>query len=363
MQFCMFSFIFKVYYTLRSASIHLEKYCHIHYNMVYMSEKRGIEKMNLFHHVFSSHPVRMFVVICLLLSLTVACTAQEAAPYSYEWFMQPDDSAPTQACVRVFSHNSPALLTNDHAFDAEYVRKIQMIIQETAGIPFTIDKVTEVTFGVDNVVLAANDYIGDEVLMLMPSRTVTKDYSLGFLVHMILSSGETAFGVAVEGKDERGNALTFTGLVPLSYEVNEVLTRTHFTCGAAQEAGKPFIAITTAESPIPQVYNPVFAGDYGWDYFYSIENVTDEPFTVSRIVEAFLIGENVVHFTEYGTAQFDDWGVSREFVTGDPFCGGSGANVQQGFDELGLLVEGTDKDGNALTFAALIPFSKERPQE
>lgn len=308
---------------------------------------------------------RVFLCLLLMIAAIAPCMAEnDAAPYSYEWFMQPDDSVPTKSCVYIHTSSSvPAQLMFDPAYDAQYVWKLHFIMEEGTGIPFTIEKLTEVTFGQDHVVLAANEYIGEEVNMLLPQNTVKIDYQLGYNIDIIPGGGETALGVAIEGTDALGNALTFTCCVPLSYEVSPVLTRAHFAAGAAQEEGKPYISITTEENPIPQIYNPVFNGDYGWEYFYTIENVTDEPFTVSRIVEAYLIGEDVVFSAEYTQEQFEEWDFSPELVKGNAFTGGSGANTQQGFDELGLLAEGVDKDGNEIVFAALIPFSKERPQE
>ena len=316
--------------------------------------------MNSFRHIFA-----LITLLACLMSLSpVSCCAQEAAPaaYTYDWFLQPDDSVPTKACVYIHPNESPVRLTNDPAFEAEYVWKPHFILEEVTGIPFTIEKITEVLFGTDHALLNSDDFRGEEILMLLPTQTVEAGNSLGFSVNVIPGSGETAFALAIEGTDARGNALTFTCLVPFSYEVNETLTRAHFDIEQVQEEGKPYISITTEENPIPQIYEPAFAGDYGWQYFYSIENVTDEPFTVSRIVEAFVIGENVVYMSEYGPKEFEQWGFPREFVPGAPFCGGSGANTQQGFEYLGLRVEGVDKDGNECVFAELIPFSQERPQ-
>ena len=316
--------------------------------------------MKHFRHIFAI----VSLIACLMPLSAVSCFAQAEAPapYTYDWFLQPDDSAPTKACVFVYPNASPALLSNDPTFDAQYVWKLHFILEEVTGIPFTIEKITEVVFGAENAVLTENDYYGEEILMLLPLQTVEAGNNIGFDVGVIPGGGETAFAVAFEGTDARGNALTFTCFVPLSYQVNETLTRAHFDIEQEQADGKPYISITAEENPIPQIYEPAFAGNYGWQYFYSIENVTDEQFIASRIVEAFIVGESVVYMTEYDSQQLDEWGV-REFVTGEPFTGGSGANAQQGFEYLGLRVEGVDKDGNEYVFAELIPFSQERPQQ
>jgi len=320
--------------------------------------------MHFFHHVPAARFTCAMAMICLLVLMTSAALADSSPDrYSYDWFMQPDDSMPTKSCVYVSSREYPVLLMEDPSFESQYVWKVHFLIEEVTGIPFAIEKVTEVTFGAENAVLQANDYVGEEILMLLPCATAEAGNTLGFSVNIIPGGGETGFAIAVEGTDALGNALTFTSYVPLSYEVSDVITRAHFTCVEAQEEGKPYISIYTEQDPIPQIYNPAFAGDYGWEYFYTIVNDTDEPFTLTRILEAYIIGDAAVHVFEYGVEQFEEWGFPTAMTKDNPFCGGSGANAQQGFEYLGLRAEGVDKDGNEMVFTALIPFSQERPQQ
>ena len=161
--------------------------------------------MNLFLHSSAAKRFAL-LILCMVLvaaaAVSFALEGENSEPYSYEWFMGPDDSVPTRSRVFVRTQSDmPALLMFDPSYEGQYLWKLQFIFEEVTGIPFTIKKLTEVTFGQDNVVIGMQEYIGEEILMLLPDTTLQYGRSMGFNVGVIPGGGESAFGVAIEGTD------------------------------------------------------------------------------------------------------------------------------------------------------------------
>lgn len=284
-------------------------------------------------------------------------------PYSWEWFQQADANEPDKAFIQFAPLESPVLLMEDRSFEAQYVWKIRFTIQETNGIPFTVEKFTQVYFNQEKRIMDSYELIGDECIRYWANLTFEGNSTQGYNTNRMVG-GDIGYGAALEGKDANGNELTFKVYIPLSQEMKRPVTLEQFTKDHVQEDGKAYLNIYALESPVPQVYDTAFEGDWGWKYQYFVENVTDIPFTVELITEVYFRGETAAIVNTYDKDWLAQWDISNTFASGTPPYGsGGGANTMQCFTGLGIMVEGVDANGNELTFVHFIPFAQEKPQQ
>lgn len=282
--------------------------------------------------------------------------------YSFAWFQQPDENDPEKAFIRMIPLTSPVLLTEDAQFSSQYVWKIQYTIEETNGISFTVERFTEIFFNQEQGVMDAYERVGEECQRFWPSLTFEGNGMYAYNVNRPVG-GCIGYGAVLEGHDANGQPLSFRVYIPLSQEIHRSARPEDFSGEAEPEEGKAFLRISAPEIPIPQVYDPVFDGDWGWKYDYTAENTTDVPFTVERIREVLFRNDAEAFTNTYDQALLSQWDISSSITADAPFCSGSGANCLQGFTGVGIAIEGVDANGNALTFTQYFPFAQEKPQE
>lgn len=281
------------------------------------------------------------------------------APYSWEWFQQADVNESDKAFIQLAPIESPVLLTEDSSFEAQFVWKIWFTIEEKNGIPFTVEKFTQVYFNQEKGIMDSYEVIGDECRRFWDNLTF-EGYSMqGYNTNRTVS-GNVGYGAALEGKDANGNELVFKVYIPLSQEVVQPVTLKQFMQEQMQEDGKAFLTIHALESPVPQVFDTAFEGDWGWKYQYFAENPTDIPFTAELITEVLFKGETASIVNKYDSDRLAQWGISNVFTKEEPYGSGGGANTLQGFTGLGIMIEGVDANGNELAFTHFIPFSQEK---
>lgn len=282
------------------------------------------------------------------------------APYSWEWFQQADVNESDKAFIQLAPIESPVLLTEDSSFEAQFVWKIWFTIEEKNGIPFTVEKFTQVYFNQEKGIMDSYELIGDECRRFWDNLTF-EGYSMqGYNTNRTVG-GSVGYGTALEGKDANGNELVFKVYIPLSQEVVQPVTLMQFMQEQMQEDGKAFLNIHALESPVPQVFDTAFEGDWGWKYQYFAENPTDIPFTAELITEVLFKGEAASIVNKYDSDRLAQWGISNVFTKEEPYGSGGGANTLQGFTGLGIMIEGVDANGNKLAFTHFIPFSQEKP--
>ena len=282
------------------------------------------------------------------------------APYSWEWFQQADVNEQNKAFIQLAPIESPVLLTEDSSFDAQFVWKILFTIEEKNGIPFTVEKFTQVYFNQEKGIMDSYELIGDECRRYWDNLTF-EGYSMqGYNTNRTVS-GNVGYGAALEGKDANGNELVFKVYIPLSQEVAQPVTLKQFMQEQTQEEGRAFLNIHALESPVPQVFDTAFEGDWGWKYQYFAENPTDIPFTAELITEVLFKGETASIVNKYDSDRLAQLGISNVLTKDEPYGSGGGANTLQGFTGLGIRIEGVDANGNELAFTHFIPFSQEKP--
>ncbi len=140
---------------------------------------------------------------------TPSVSAQNViVPYSWEWFLQADVNEPDKAFIQFVPMESPVLLVEDSSFKAQYVWKIWFTIQEMNGIPFTVEKFTQVYFNQEKGIKDRYELIGDECMRYWANLTFEGNSMQGYNTNRTVG-GDIGYGAALEGKDANGNELTF----------------------------------------------------------------------------------------------------------------------------------------------------------
>ena len=158
--------------------------------------------------------------------------------YSWEWFQQPDAQPQEgQAYVELTTAEKPLMLIESGDDAKPYLWNILIFAQETNGVPFTMEKITEVFFNNEKLPM----YTGRNDGRTRSRGTgIRRDWKQGDFVNYStnrLADGGIGYGVAVEGKDDNGNELTFKLYIPLSGEIRPKLTPEDFT-ERSRTAGK-----------------------------------------------------------------------------------------------------------------------------
>lgn len=282
--------------------------------------------------------------------------------YSFDWFQQPDENNPESAFIRMVPMESPVQLTEDAQISSQYVWRILYTIEEMNGIAFTLERFTEVFFNKEQSVMDSYERVGEECERFWPSLTFEGNSVCGYNVNRPVG-GCIGYGAAMEGRDANGQPLTFKVYIPLSQEVRRAVHPEAFAQEAVAQEGKAFLRISALESPVPQVYDPVFEGDWGWKYEYVAENTTDIPFTIEVVREVFFRNDAEAFSNTYDQQCLMGWDIGCIVTADAPYWGKGGVNCLQELTGFGVAIEGVDANGNALTFSQYIPLAQEKPQE
>lgn len=287
---------------------------------------------------------------------------QQESSFTFAWFQQPDENIPGKAFIHMAPLTSPVPLMEDAQFSSQYIWQIQFTIEEQNGIPFKVERFTEVFFNQEQESMDTYVRVGEECERFWASLTFEANSMCSYNVTRPVG-GCIGYGAVLEGRDANGQALTFKVFIPLSQEIHRSARPEDFAETAEPEEGKAFLRISVPESPVPQVYDPVFEGDWGWNYGYVAENTTDVPFTVEHVREVLFRNDAEAFSNTYDQEQLSRWEISCSVTADAPFFGGSGTNCLQGFTGVGVAIEGVDANGNALTFTQYFPFAQEKPQK
>lgn len=125
--------------------------------------------------------------------------------------------------------------------------------------------------------------------------------------------------------------------------------------------GQAFVSITVEEDPVPVIEDPEYPVGYGWIFCFNIEEVNGVPFTVEKITYQLFASE-----TNSGTWTYENDDILNTLGSPILLKGKTaqwwGGLQYQGMIGAALALEGTDANGNALTFYRYVELSQELPQ-
>lgn len=126
--------------------------------------------------------------------------------------------------------------------------------------------------------------------------------------------------------------------------------------------GQAYIAIHTAENPIKAAPIADFGGDPGWRFTYFMEETNGVAFTVEELTHTRFSEEGSANVLSYtGEDIKAAWG-NNAIPAGGKATRGGGTRLQPLVGE-GLLIRGTDANGNKLEFHYFLEFSQELADE
>ena len=169
------------------------------------------------------------------------------------------------------------------------------------------------------------------------------------------ADGCIGYGAALEGIDANGNELAFGLYIPLSQEMEKVFTPADFQQEAARDDNKAYIEIVPDNDPIPLIENAEFSGGKGWEYLFTIRNTSDVAFTFHQLTEVEFGSETVLYKGVFTAEQTECETLSKD---GEPLLHNGGVGLQDATG-IGILVEGTDANGNELSFTKYVAFAQE----
>lgn len=107
------------------------------------------------------------------------------------------------------------MLTESENEEKPYVWSILLFAQETNGVSFTMEKVTKVYFNNEKLPMQTAEMTANEIEWYWYSTRLEAGGMTSYATDRPADGG-IGYGVAVEGKDDNGNELTFK-LYSLSY--------------------------------------------------------------------------------------------------------------------------------------------------
>lgn len=262
-----------------------------------------------------------------------------------------------KAYVKLTALQSPVKLTAIEDAPQPYAWNIVFTFEEVNGIPFTVTRMTEVFFDgsgniIDPWVMGSDEFAG-----FFQESTLVPGKTYGYNLNRLIST-DVAYGVAMEGVDEKGNELAFSLYIPLSQEVEKTLTPADFA-QVTQEEGKAFISMTAEADPVPLVEDSFFDGNQGWYYAVNMQNETDIPFTPDGLTLALFDGEKMSSVINMPGAQVQEWLGCESFVKGESSIMYRDAARKHDVTHVGLRLTGKDANGSELAFAVLIELAQE----
>ena len=100
------------------------------------------------------------------------------------------------------------------------------------------------------------------------------------------------YGVAVEGKDDNGNELTFKLYIPFSSEIKPELTPEDFTGEAEPQENQAFIRLTPEQNPVAITQDAFFQGGRAGFSTFPCKTRATWPLCRKSVTAAYFIREN-----------------------------------------------------------------------
>ena len=278
----------------------------------------------------------------------------QSEKYSWDWFQQPDaQPVEGQAHIELTTAERPLMLTESENEEKPYVWSILLFAQETNGVSFTMEKVTEVYFNNEKLPMQTAEMTANEIELYWYSTRLEAGGTTSYATDRPADGG-IGYGVAVEGKDDNGNELTFKLYIPLSGEIRPKLTPEDFTKEAEPQENQAYIRIEPTQDPVGLTRDAFFQGGQGWYYSFSMQNESDVAFTPESVmIVLFDQGEQrlqvVLPTSIFGFGEMNQ---------GDEPLLYEDAAALQTTDCIGIMLRGTDANGNACAFTSMVHLTQ-----
>ena len=278
----------------------------------------------------------------------------QSEKYSWDWFQQPDaQPVEGQAHIELTTAERPLMLTESENEEKPYLWSILLFAQETNGVSFTMEKVTEVYFNNEKLPMQTAEMTANEIEWYWYSTRLEAGGMTSYATDRPADGG-IGYGVAVEGKDDNGNELTFKLYIPLSGEIRPKLTPEDFTKEAEPQENQAYIRIEPTQDPVGLTQDAFFQGGQGWYYSFSMQNESDVAFTPESVmIVLFDQGEQrlqvVLPTSIFGFGEMNQ---------GDEPLLYEDAAALQTTDCIGIMLRGTDANGNACAFTSMVHLTQ-----
>ena len=142
--------------------------------------------------------------------------------------------------------------------------------------------------------------------------------------------------------------------IPLSGEIRPKLTPEDFTKEAEPQENQAYIRIEPTQDPVGLTQDAFFQGGQGWYYSFSMQNESDVAFTPESVMTVlFDQGEQrmqvVVPTSIFGFGEMNQ---------GDEPLLYEDAAARQTTDCIGIMLKGTDANGNACAFTSMVHLTQ-----
>lgn len=307
--------------------------------------------------------VFLAVVFSLLLTFGAVSLAEDRVDvYEWDWYQQPAEKQEGKAYLEFWTPTSPAqLIENTEREVTPYVWNTAYTVTETNQIDFTVERVTEVYFTEDHKPSDVYAMTGEACVAFCEAITIPGGTGFGYTINRPVSA-DIGYGVAVSGKDAKGNELTFGFYIPLSQEVQKTYTVDMLKQTAEPEEGKAFMVLTPSENPATLLNSTEYFpdGGYGWFYGFTIQNKSDVPFTATEMLELQFKGDAIMYENRVGTDFFKQWGYPDVYEGDAVGEYGGGLPALSGHTGMGYVLRGVDANGNELEFYTFIDLEQKK---
>lgn len=301
----------------------------------------------------------VLILFTVVLSFPALAQQQQPDVYDYEWYLHLAPNEEGKAYLAFWCDNAPIQLQHNPAKDSmPYYWDICYSYEETNGVDFHVERVTEVFFNEENEICDVFVSEGQACEFFVRGSVISAGMTGGTNIIRPASS-DTGFGIAVSGTDANGNERTFGFYVPLSQEIQKNYVLADVTAENIPEEGKAFMQLCPSENPAPLlVASDAFGGGNGWFYGFTMENQSEISFTPAELIELFFVGEQCTsRFVYPAETMVNDWGYPAEYRQGESASFGGGM-PEQSVTGVGYLLRGVDENGNELEFTTYVELER-----
>ena len=286
------------------------------------------------------------------------------------WFKQPNERAPGQAYLSITTPENPlkATRTGDRGTGTEW--SFVFYLEEQNGIDFTVEDYTLTMFYTETRTFV--DKFGAAALKSRWGSNTIPAGRQQMISGALPQQPMEGIGVVFSGVDANGNQLEFRYYLALSREIAQsTLVREEKTaagdtiadmltwCKQPNERveGQAYVNIFSTETPLKLIESDLFANGFGWQYSFYLQEEHGIDFTVDEITEVRFFTERNADIMKF--TPLDVWGYDVLLGKGPTSHHGGAFHAFDNMLGIGLMITGTDVDGNELEFHHFLELSHE----
>ena len=292
------------------------------------------------------------------------------------WYRQPNERIDGQAYLAIGTEDNPlkATLSNDPKFGYQWLYTFH--IDEMNGIDFTVEELVLSMFYMDAQALI-HRHDAEEIKALWGSNTIPgggrQRYSGSIPRQNMIGIGFMLVGVDASGSQREFHYyLELSQETASTFDTRNALTEEEISnaellalCKQPNERvkGKAYLNITTDENPLRAIRTDRVASGIGWRIAFNLEEENGIDFTVNEWTYALFHTENRADIRKMSSEEVKSWWQTNVIQRGhDPYRF-TGGMQRQDVLGVGIVIRGTDANGNQLEFHAFLELSQEINEE